>query len=101
MLVYTEDVMFWTNNAKELEENLNQLNNIQSKFVLKINSEKTAIQKISRNTDVSCINLKGRQLKEVDTLSHLGSVVTCHWKILNEKNERIKKKSITILSRCT
>ena len=29
--------------------------------------ENTMIQKIIRNPNVSCINMKGRQLKEVDT----------------------------------
>ena len=67
ILVYADDVILWTNNAKELEENLNQLNNIGNKFGLKINLEKTVIQKISRNTNLSYTNLKGRQLKEVDT----------------------------------
>ena len=34
------------------------------------------MQKIRRNSDVNCINLKGRQLKEADTFSYQGSVVT-------------------------
>ena len=41
------------------------------------------IQKISENPDVSCINLKVRQLQEVDTSSYLGSVVTRNGKIQN------------------
>ena len=44
------------------------------------------IQKNRRNLDVSCINLKGRQLKQVDTFSYLGSIVTRNGKIQNEKN---------------
>jgi hypothetical protein len=52
--------MLWTSNLKELEENLNRLNNIGNEFILGINLEKTDI-KNSRNSDVSCINLKGRQ----------------------------------------
>ena len=55
--------IIWTNNGKELEENLN---NIENKFGFTINLEKTMIQKISRKPDVSCVNLKGRQLKEAD-----------------------------------
>ena len=51
ILVYAEDVMLWTNNAKDLE-NLNQLNNLRNKFGLKIKLEKTVIHKISRNHDV-------------------------------------------------
>ena len=38
----------------------------------------------------NCINLKGRELKEVDTFSYLGSVVTSNTKIQNEVNESIK-----------
>ena len=73
-------------------------NNTGNKFGLKINLAKTVKQKISRNPDVSCINLKGRQLKEVDTFSYLGSVVTRNRKIQNEVNERIKKyHNFTIL----
>ena len=41
-----------------MQENLNWLNNIGNKFGPKMNVEKTMIQKISRNPDVSCINLK-------------------------------------------
>ena len=52
------------------------------------------IQKISRNPDVSCINLKGRKLTEVDKLSCQGSVVTSNVKIQNEVNERIKKSQL-------
>ena len=36
--------MLWANNAKELEDNLNWLNNIGNKFSLKINLEKAVIQ---------------------------------------------------------
>ena len=39
-MVYADDVMFWSNNAVKLEENLHQLNNIGNKFGLKINLEK-------------------------------------------------------------
>ena len=31
--------------------------------------------KIRRNPDVSCMNLKGRKLKVIDTFSYLGRVV--------------------------
>ena len=79
--------IIWTNNGKELEENLN---NIENKFGFTINLEKTMIQQI---WDVSCINLKGRQLKEIDTFLYLGSIVTRNGKILYETNERIKKAS--------
>ena len=48
---------------------------------------------ISINPDISCIILKGIHLKEVDTFSYLGSVVTVNGKIQNEINERIKKAS--------
>ena len=47
--------MFWKNYAKESEENLNRLNNIRNIFGLKINFEKTAIQKVIRKPDLSCI----------------------------------------------
>ena len=59
---------------------------------LRINLANTVTQKISKNPVVSCINLKGSELKEVDTFSYLGSVVTRNGKIQNEVNERIKKK---------
>jgi len=55
ILVFADDVMLWINNAKELEENLNQLNNIGNKFGLKIHLEKTVIQKIIRNPNENCI----------------------------------------------
>ena len=42
--------MLWTNNAKELEENLNCLNNTGNKFSLRINLEKTEIQKYISET---------------------------------------------------
>ena len=45
ILVYADDGILWTNNTKELKENLNWLNNIGDKFCLKINLEKTVIQK--------------------------------------------------------
>ena len=32
ILVYADDVMLWTNNVKDLEENLNQLNTIGNKI---------------------------------------------------------------------
>ena len=67
ILVYADDVMLWANNVKELEKNLNRLNNIGNKFGIKINLEKSVIQKITRNPYVSCINLKGRQLKDINT----------------------------------
>ena len=54
--------------------------------------EKTVIQKNSRNPDVSCINIKGKQLK-IDTFSYLGSVITRNEKTQNEINERKKKVS--------
>ena len=93
MDIYADDVMVWTNNARKLEKDLKQLVNIRNKFGLKINLEKRPIQKIRRNLNVSCINLKGRQFKEVDTFSYLGSVVTRNVKIQNEINKRIKKVS--------
>ena len=44
ILVYTNDIMFWTNNANELDENLIEwLNNIGNRFDLRINLEKTVI----------------------------------------------------------
>ena len=56
---YADDVMFWTKNAVEFEENLNRLNNIGNELALKINLEKTVIQTISRNQVVNCIDRKG------------------------------------------
>ena len=53
IVVYADDVMLWTNNAKELEENLNWLNNIENMSGFRINLQNT----ISRNTDISSINL--------------------------------------------
>ena len=56
-----------------------QYNSIPTKF-LHSTSKEVFSSKISRNSDVRCINLKGRQLKE-DTFSFLGSVVTRNGKI--------------------
>ena len=53
LVVYADDVMIWTNNAKELEDNLNRLNNVGNKFTLKMNVEKTVVQKTNRNPGVS------------------------------------------------
>ena len=74
------------------------MNELINKFNLRNNLEKIVIQKISRNPDINCIYLKGRQLKEVDKFSYLVSVVTRNGKIQNQ----IKKylKSTTILSSC-
>ena len=47
------------------------------------------IQKNSRNPDVSCINLKGRQSKEVD----LSSMLNSNGNIQNEINEKNKNAS--------
>ena len=47
ILVYPDDVKLWTNNANELEENLNQLNNIRNRFGLNIDFENTVIQKLA------------------------------------------------------
>jgi len=44
------------------------------------------------NPDISCMNFKGRQLKEVDIFI-CSSVATSNGKIQNEINERIKKAS--------
>ena len=52
LVLYADDVMLWTSNEKELEENLNQLNNIRDQFTLKITEENAVIQKVSRNRDV-------------------------------------------------
>ena len=65
-----------------------------NKFGHKINLEKTAKQKVSRNPNVSYINLKGTQSKEVDTFLYLGSVVTSNENFQNEINERITKASL-------
>ena len=65
------DVMFYTNNAKELRGKLKPLKNKGNKFSLKINLKKGMVQKISRDHDVSCMNLKGRQFKEEFTFSYL------------------------------
>ena len=73
-----------------------QYNSIPTKF-LHSTSKEVFSSKISRNSDVRCINLKGRQLKEANTFLCLVIVVIRNGKIQNEINDRIKK-SITILS---
>ena len=42
ILVYADEVMFWTNNAKELKENLNRLNK-GNEFGIRTNFEKTTL----------------------------------------------------------
>ena len=45
IVVYADDVMLWTNNAKEFEDKLNRLNGTGNKFYLRINLEKKVILK--------------------------------------------------------
>ena len=47
------------------------------------NPDNFCIEKNCRKPDVSCRNLKGRQLKETDTVSYLCSVVIRNGKIQN------------------
>ena len=94
ILIYAEDIMLWTNSAKELQENLNWLNNIGNKFYLRINLEKTVTQKNQQNHRCKLFKHKGKQLKEVDMFSNVGSMVTRNGKI---QNERIKKHDSLII----
>jgi hypothetical protein len=78
---------------QETRDKVNEWSNISKEFGLKINLDKTVMLKTSRNQTKETMKLDGKDIKEVDTFTYLGSCINKNRKIQNEINERIRKAS--------
>lgn len=76
-MVFADDLMVWGNKEEEIQEQLEAWEGMVGEYGLKFNTSKCEILITTRKRDrpVGGITLGGGQLKQVESLKYLGSVV--------------------------
>ena len=93
IMIFADDIAFWTYDKEELETALLCLNNCLTEAGLKMNTEKTEILTITKQPSVATnITIRDTVIKDTDTFKYLGCIFTDKGdKNREEIIERIKK----------
>ena len=79
--------MIWDKNKKKLEEKLSKWDDTLKEYGLKVNDEKTAVMKMTREDKMAetKIKFRGHYLKEVEKFVYLGNEINREAKIKKKK----------------
>jgi Reverse transcriptase (RNA-dependent DNA polymerase)/Domain of unknown function (DUF6451) len=74
-LRFADDISFLADGQSELQQQINSLHTVSTRFGLKISTSKTEVQCVSRDPPKFTINIGGTVLNQVEQFTYLGGVI--------------------------
>ena len=91
MLSFADDLVLFGKSEKDLQHNINILNNELTKRGMRINAKKTKTMLVSKESKVQNLKLGRENLEQVQNYNYLGVMINCEGKLRDEISQRIKK----------
>ena len=90
-LSFADDLALFGTSEKDLQHNINMLNNQLSKRGMKINAKKTKTVLVSRETKTHNLQLGREKLEQVKNYKYLGVMINSEGRLREEVSQRIQK----------
>ena len=76
VLLFADDMVLMAELVEGLQSNLQVMNDVLSRWELKVNWEKTKVMRVARKREECEITIEGQQIEQVDAMKYLGVLIS-------------------------